>query len=71
MELFEQRTEKKQSFWAKGLRAHRESVGISLRQVAKSCGISPAFLSKVEHRKMKVNEETAKKIEACLLALKN
>lgn len=54
------------TLWAKDLRKAREAKGVSLRSVAKSAGISPALLSRIELRQVRVNPEIAKKIESAL-----
>lgn len=58
--LFETRQTEK--IWATGFRKERESLGVSLREVARRAGVSATFLSNVERQKYPVSREIMERI---------
>lgn len=61
--LFKRRLLKKEVFEAKDLKKAREKEGISIRTLAQMTGLSPAYLSSIELKKISIPEETKLKIE--------
>lgn len=64
MEFFEKRIQENIRVYAlNDLRQIREKLGISVRQLAKETGLSPAAITKIEKQETSIKLETAERIE--------
>jgi transcriptional regulator with XRE-family HTH domain len=59
-------TDPRPNYFGSALRKTREGVGLSLRRIADSSGISPTFLSDIEHGRRMPSREIVGKLAAAM-----